>query len=81
MSNKFYFFGFIAIGFWFLCMTEESISTDTIRNCMKMLEKSGYIEITNGNGTRAVALQKNYDSIKDVRNITQRIESIVTALD
>lgn len=48
---------------------------------MKMLEKCGYIEIINVNGTRVVALQKNYDTIKDVREITQRIESIVTALE
>lgn len=48
---------------------------------MKMLEKSGYIEISNGNGTRIVSLHRNYDTIKDVREIEERIESIVTTLD
>lgn len=48
---------------------------------MKMLEKSGYIEISNVNGTRIVSLHRNYDTIKDVREIAQRIESIVTTLE
>lgn len=66
---------------FFMYTTEESISTDTIRNCMKMLEKSGYIEVSNVNGTRIVSLHRNYDTIKDVQEITQRIESIVTTID
>lgn len=45
---------------------------------MKMLEKSGYIEVTNVGGARVVSIQKKYDTIDGVRDITQRIESIVT---
>lgn len=48
---------------------------------MKMLEKSGYIEITNVGGARVVSLQKRYDTAEGVREITQRIEPIVTPLD
>lgn len=59
----------------------ESISTDTIRNCMKMLEKCGYIEITNFNGTRIIYLNKKYDNMDGVREITERIESIVVPID
>ncbi|XP_031639080.1 glycerol-3-phosphate acyltransferase 1, mitochondrial isoform X2 [Contarinia nasturtii] len=60
------------------CKYSESISTDTMRNCMKMLEKSGYIEVSNVGGTRIVALSKKYDNIDGVQDITKQIDSIVT---
>lgn len=62
-------------------ITEESISTDTIRNCMKMLEKRGYIQITHVNGIRVVTLHEKWDSDKGVQEITQQIESIVIAIE
>lgn len=48
---------------------------------MKILEKSGFIEVTNVSGTRVVSLQKKYDSADGVQEITQMIEPIVTPLD
>lgn len=49
-----------------------------MRNCMKMLEKSGYIQVSIVGGARIVSLHKKYDTVDGVRDITQRIESIVT---
>lgn len=56
----------------------ESISTDIIRTCMKMLEKQNYIEIINTDGVRMVSLTKRYDCEERVREIINRIESVVT---
>lgn len=58
--------------------TGESISTDTIRNCMKVLEKQSYIEVTNIDGVRHVALGSNYESADRVDEIIARIESVMT---
>ncbi|XP_055323329.1 glycerol-3-phosphate acyltransferase 1, mitochondrial isoform X2 [Sitodiplosis mosellana] len=60
------------------CKYGESISTDTMRNCMKMLEKSHYIKVSIAGGARIVTLNKKYDTIDGVQEITQGIESIVT---
>lgn len=64
----------------FFCfpIAAESISTDTIRNCMKVLEKLGAIEITNTTGVRCVSLQEKYDAYDSLQCIVQRFESIVT---
>lgn len=61
-----------------LNLTGESISTDTMRNCMKMLEKNSVIEITSTTGVRLVSLCRNYDSIEGVRGIVHKIESTVS---
>lgn len=45
---------------------------------MKVLEKCGYIQITNVNGARVVSLHKKYDNDDGVQQINERIESIVT---
>lgn len=63
---------------FFFVSLGESISTDTMRNCMKMLEKSGYIEVSNVGGARIVTLSKKYDTIDGVQDITKYVESIVT---
>lgn len=59
-------------------LTGESISTDIIRTCMKMLEKQNYIEIISTDGARMVSLTKKYDCEERVREIINRIESVVT---
>lgn len=43
-----------------------------------MLEKSGYVEVSNVGGARIVTLNKKYDTIDGVQDITQRIQSTVT---
>lgn len=53
-------------------LAAESISTDTIRNCIKMFEKLSVIEITSTTGVRLVSLGGAYDS-----KIIQRIKNIV----
>lgn len=45
---------------------------------MKMLEKSGYIHVSIAGGARIVNLQKKYDSISGVQDITEQMKTIVT---
>lgn len=67
--------------FDFFFIIAESISTDTIKNCIKMLEKSSFVEISNVGGVRVISLNKNYDSADGVQEITQQIESLIIPLD
>lgn len=45
---------------------------------MKVLEKQSYIEVTNIDGVRHVALGSNYESADRVDEIIARIESVMT---
>lgn len=73
---------FVTIVFYWLfnplCIAGESISTDTIRNCMKMLEKQNYIEVAHISGIRHISLNKKYESSGRVSEIIERIESVIT---
>lgn len=57
--------------------TGESISTDTVRNCLKVLEKRSAIEIVNNNGVRLVSLAPACDSPAEVQLIIQGMEKFV----
>lgn len=59
------------------CKYGESISTDSVRNCLKVLEKRSNIEITNNNGVRIVSLAPSYDSTLEVQGIIQSMEKFV----
>lgn len=59
------------------CKYGESISTDTVRNCLKYLEKRSYIEITNNAGVRIVSLAASYDSTEQVQAIIDSVERFV----
>ncbi|XP_055585348.1 glycerol-3-phosphate acyltransferase 1, mitochondrial [Uranotaenia lowii] len=59
------------------CIYGESISTDTVRNCLKVLEKRSNIEIGNSNGVRMVSLTPATDSDLEVQAIIQSIERFV----
>lgn len=69
---------FVTNVFGWLFHTGESISTDTIRNCMKMLEKQNYIEVAHISGIRHISLDKKYESADRVSEIIERIESVIT---
>lgn len=55
----------------------ESISTDTIKNCLKLMEKWAVAEILVSGGVRKLSLYKDYDSEEDVQEIVDRIEKFV----
>ncbi|XP_035901980.1 glycerol-3-phosphate acyltransferase 1, mitochondrial isoform X5 [Anopheles stephensi] len=59
------------------CKYGESISTDTVRNCLKVFQKRSYIEITNNNGVRLVSLQAPYDTMAELQNIVQEVHIFV----
>lgn len=56
------------------CKYGESISTDTVRNCLKYLEKRSNIEIRNNAGVRIVSLAASYDSTEQVQVIIDSME-------
>lgn len=60
-----------------VCPYGESVSTDSIRNCIKLLEKMNVLEISNSAGVRIVSLGMHYDHEYGVRNITERLQKIV----
>ena len=58
--------------------TAESISTDSVRNAMKLLEKWTVIEICNQRGLRLISLCDRYENSKDnLKVIVERIAAIV----
>ncbi|XP_073818960.1 glycerol-3-phosphate acyltransferase mino isoform X3 [Musca autumnalis] len=60
------------------CPYAESISTDSVRNCLKVLEKWFVIEITNQSGLRLLALRTPYETSRDsLKSIVQRMSNIV----
>lgn len=59
------------------CKYGESISTDTVRNCLKYLEKRSNIEITNSAGVRIVSLAASCDSTEQVQTIIDSMERFV----
>ncbi|XP_049538115.1 glycerol-3-phosphate acyltransferase 1, mitochondrial isoform X2 [Anopheles darlingi] len=59
------------------CKYGESISTDTVRNCLKVFEKRSYIETTNKNGVRLVTLLPPYDSAPEIQSILEQVETFV----
>lgn len=59
------------------CKYGESISTDSVRNCLKVLEKRSNIEISNNSGVRIVSLAPIYDSTLEVQSIIQSMEKFV----
>ncbi|XP_055848685.1 glycerol-3-phosphate acyltransferase 1, mitochondrial isoform X1 [Episyrphus balteatus] len=60
------------------CPYGESISTDSVRNCLKLLEKWSVLEVFNQHGLRLLSLGLLYDSSSDgVQCIVNRIGAIV----
>uniref|UniRef100_A0A182RZD1 Phospholipid/glycerol acyltransferase domain-containing protein n=1 Tax=Anopheles funestus TaxID=62324 RepID=A0A182RZD1_ANOFN len=59
------------------CKYGESISTDTVRNCLKVFQKRSYIEITNNNGVRLVSLQAPFDVMAELQSIVQQVHIFV----
>ena len=59
------------------CKYGESISTDSIKNCLKLFEKFAYIEIQNNKGVRIVQLSSHCESTYEVQNIIEKVRKFV----
>ncbi|KAH8388401.1 hypothetical protein KR093_005777 [Drosophila rubida] len=60
------------------CAYAESISTDSVRNCLKLLEKWSVIEVCNKRGMRLISLNTLYEMSRDSLNtIVKKIEVIM----
>ncbi|XP_001358255.4 glycerol-3-phosphate acyltransferase 1, mitochondrial isoform X1 [Drosophila pseudoobscura] len=64
------------------CIYAESISTDSVRNCLKLLEKWSVIEVCNQQGMRLISLNTLYEMSRDSLNtIVKKIDAIVPKLN
>lgn len=63
--------------FSFYYILGESISVDSIRNCIKLFEKWSILEISNATGVRLISLCNVHDSTIGVENVIQRIQKYV----
>ncbi|XP_011198610.2 glycerol-3-phosphate acyltransferase 1, mitochondrial isoform X1 [Bactrocera dorsalis] len=60
------------------CPYAESVSTDSVRNCLKLLEKWSVLEISNDHGLRLLTLGTLYETSKEsIKTIIGRIAKIV----
>jgi glycerol-3-phosphate O-acyltransferase 1/2 len=57
----------------------ESISTDTIKNCLKLLEKWAVVEVDTQSGVRIVSLTSLYNTQTGIENVIEKIERFVIA--
>jgi len=55
----------------------ETISTDSIRNCVKLLEKWAVIEVCSNKGLRELSLSSNYTSLTAIETVIDTIERFV----
>lgn len=62
---------------FFFLITGESISVDSIRNCVKLLEKWSVLEISSSTGMRILSLGGLYDSLNGVESVIERIQKCV----
>lgn len=56
------------------CKYGEAISVDTIKNCIKLLEKWTVVVVDSRTGARMIELGENFDSLYNVRDVVDRIE-------
>ncbi|XP_030558993.1 glycerol-3-phosphate acyltransferase 1, mitochondrial [Drosophila novamexicana] len=60
------------------CAYAESISTDSVRNCLKLFEKWSVIEVCNQRGMRLISLNTLYEmSCESLNTIVKKIEAVV----
>uniref|UniRef100_A0A336MYD6 CSON009880 protein n=1 Tax=Culicoides sonorensis TaxID=179676 RepID=A0A336MYD6_CULSO len=59
------------------CKYGESISTDSIRNCIKLLEKWSIVDISTRTGARLLSLNPVYDSKIGINNTINRIKKFI----
>lgn len=59
------------------CRFGESISTDSIRNCIKLFEKWNIVDISTSTGARLLSLNPVFDSPIGVRHTIDRINKFI----
>jgi len=59
------------------CKFGESVSTDSIRNCIKLFEKWSVVEVSIGSGIRLISLGAMFDNTLGVENTIQRLQKVV----
>ncbi|KAJ6637883.1 Glycerol-3-phosphate acyltransferase 1, mitochondrial [Pseudolycoriella hygida] len=59
------------------CKFGESVSTDSIRNCIKVFEKWLVVEISSCTGVRMISLGAMFDNSSGIDNTIQKIQKIV----
>jgi glycerol-3-phosphate O-acyltransferase 1/2 len=59
------------------CKYGEAVSTDSVRNCLKIMQKQSLIDLTNSHGVKLVGLNPVHDSIENVVNIINKFEKYV----
>ncbi|XP_063704039.1 glycerol-3-phosphate acyltransferase 1, mitochondrial isoform X2 [Culicoides brevitarsis] len=59
------------------CKFGESISTDSIRNCIKLFEKWNIVDISTSTGARLLSLNPIYNSVAGVRQTVDRINRFI----
>lgn len=55
----------------------EAISTDTIKNCLKLLERWAVVEVDSQSGVRIVSLTSLYNTHSGVENVIDKIQRFV----
>lgn len=55
----------------------ESISTDSIKNCIKLIEKWAVVEVHSNCGIRNISLKPQFNFTDEVENVIERIERFV----
>lgn len=55
----------------------ESVSTDSIKNCLKLMEKWAVVEVHTNGSIRQISLCQDHDSVEGVQETVDRIERFV----
>lgn len=55
----------------------ESISTDSIKNCLKLIEKWAVVEVHSNCGVRQITLKPYFNSLNEVQTVIEKIERFV----
>lgn len=67
----------VSLLIFFLSFIGESVSTDSIRNCIKVFEKWSVIEISSCTGVRLISLGAMFDGHLGIENTIQKIQKVV----
>lgn len=55
----------------------ESLSTDSIKNCLKLVEKWGVVEVDSQSGTRKLSMNSTYNSLEGIEGIVEKVERFI----
>lgn len=55
----------------------ESLSTDSIKNCLKLVEKWTVVDVNTDMGIRKISLSTFYQSLEDVKGVAEKVERFV----